>query len=317
MSDYYGLPTAVLENSFLRLEYLAGAGPRIVRLAPPGKPNLLAELPDFRVETPNGPFFFRGGHRLWRAPESLAETYRPDNEGQVVEKLADGVRLSWAGGGGITKSIELRLAPDRAALSLLHELHNTTGATVTLAPWALTQFRLGGTAILPQPVGNADPAGLLANRLLVLWPYTRLGDPRLVLRDDCLLIHAAPDAHPVKVGTYNSHGWLAYWLDGTLFRKTFDVRPGASYPDGGCNSESYCNDRFVELESLGPLETLAAGGTARLVETWELYPDLEQDFLPPGVAELVRSLDRKGEGGAPRSSSPRRDGKPGELTEMS
>jgi hypothetical protein len=29
---------------------------------------------------------------------------------------------------------------------------------------------------------------------------------------------------------------MAYWLDGFLIRKAFDVRPGENYPDGGCNS---------------------------------------------------------------------------------
>lgn len=30
--DFYGLPTRVLDNGYLRLEYLVGAGPRLVRL---------------------------------------------------------------------------------------------------------------------------------------------------------------------------------------------------------------------------------------------------------------------------------------------
>jgi hypothetical protein len=292
MSDFYGLPTGVLENEQLRLEYLASAGPRIVRLALHGKPNLLAELPDFHVETPNGTFHFRGGHRLWRSPESLTETYLPDNEGQIVEKRADGVCLTWPGGGGIAKCIDLRLAPDRAAVTLTHELRNTGARAVTLAPWALTQLRLGGTALLPQPVGIADPQELLHNRILVLWPYTRLEDPRLVLRDDFILIRAIPRPQQVKIGYYNPHGWLAYWLDGTLFRKTFDVQPGASYPDGGCNAESYCKDQFIELESLGPLVTLKPGMSTSLTETWELYSDLEQLFLPPEISAIVKRTER-------------------------
>jgi hypothetical protein len=156
----------------------------------------------------------------------------------------------------------------------------------------LTQLRLGGTALLPQPVGSADPQGLLHNRILALWPYTRLEDPRLVLRDDFILIRATPSPQPVKIGGYNPHGWLAYWLDGTLFRKTFDVQPGASYPDGGCNAEIYCNDQFVELESLGPLVALKPGMSTRLTETWELYSDLEQLFLPPEISAIVKRTER-------------------------
>jgi hypothetical protein len=148
-------------------------------------------------------------------------------------------------------------------------------------------FRLGGTVILPQPVGNADQNGLLNNRILALWPYTHIDDPRVVLRDDFILINAVPGLSPFKLGYYNPHGWMAYWLDGVLFCKTFSPSSGAAYPDGGCNTESYCNDRFVELESLGSLVKLEAGGVAHLTETWELYPGLNVPFLSDEICELL------------------------------
>jgi hypothetical protein len=107
-----------------------------------------------------------------------------------------------------------------------------------------------------------------------LWPYTSINDPRLVLRDDFILIRANANLPPAKIGYYNPVGWLAYWLDGLLFRKMIDVRLGENYPDGGCNAESFCNDRFVELESLGPLRMLEPGSCSRLTETWELYDTL-------------------------------------------
>ncbi|MER3405907.1 MAG: hypothetical protein C4289_12725, partial [Chloroflexota bacterium] len=62
MPDFYGLPVQVLENQHLRLEFLAEAGPRIVRLFIAGSDdNLLAELPDLKVSTPFGDYYFRGG----------------------------------------------------------------------------------------------------------------------------------------------------------------------------------------------------------------------------------------------------------------
>ncbi|HTX92537.1 MAG TPA: hypothetical protein VMC09_15095 [Anaerolineales bacterium] len=289
MSDFYGLPSLVLENEHLRLEYLAAAGPRIVRLGRQNQANLFAELPDFRIETPLGPYSFLGGHRLWRSPELMPETYTPDGEGVVVEKIEQGVRLTQASATGISKSIEVRLAADRAAVSLAHRLSNAGSGPVTLAPWALTMFRLGGVAILPQPVGNADPQGLLPNRFTALWPYTQVNDPRLTWRDDFVLIHAAPALPPVKIGYLNPHGWLAYWLDGTLFRKVSHPA-GGPYPDGGCNAESYCNDKFVELETLGALVTLEPGASTDLAETWELYSGLDVPFLTDEVRAALTSL---------------------------
>jgi hypothetical protein len=289
MSDFQGLPTRTLKNDLVSLEYLTGAGPRIVRLSAFGKKNLFADIPT-SVRTPYGDFFFRGGHRLWHAPESLPRTYIPDDDGVSIEELPDGVRLKGLNEKetGITKTIEIHLPIERAAVSLKHILRNDSQYPVALAPWAVTMFRLGGTVILPQPVGNANPNNLLNNRILALWPYSHINDPRLVLRDDFILVHAAPNPSPFKLGYYNPQGWMAYWLDGVLFRKTFDIALGAlTFPDGGCNTETYCNDQFVELESLGPLNSLIAGGEVSLTETWELYPSLDVPFLTDEIRNIL------------------------------
>jgi len=292
MSDFQGLPSGVLKNEFLRLEYLISAGPRLVRLSAFGRQNLFAEIQN-AVNTPYGKFMFRGGHRLWFAPEAMPRSYNPDNSGVTCRALENGVHLQGVTeiGSGIAKSMQIHLAQAQPVVTVKHTLRNDNAWAVELAPWALTMFRLGGTVILPQPVGNRDRDGLLNNRILALWPYAKINDSRLVLRDDTILIHATPDPAPFKMGYYNPHGWIAYCLDGILFRKTFDLTSGAAYPDGGCNAESYCNDQFVELESLGSLVKLEVGSEVSFTETWELYPDLEVPFLSPEIRPLLSRMD--------------------------
>lgn len=282
MTQFNGRSTLILENQFIRLETLATA-PRIVRFQPQGKMNLFAHLPPDPVPTPYGDFFLHGGHRLWHAPEAMPRTYIPDNEGAEVSRFPDGLRLSqsaepWT---HIAKSIEIRLNPERPQLAIQHELRNDGPWTVELAPWALTMFRLGGTAVFPQPANNVDPNGLLPNRQLAIWPYSKIDDPRLKLRDDYILLHtsSSPGLPPIKIGYFNPAGWQGYYLDDVLFVKRFDPRPGAAFPDGGCNTESYCNHQFIELESLGPLRPLHPGETATHTEIWELYDSLDQPFL--------------------------------------
>ncbi len=231
-------------------------------LTPAGKPNLLADLSHIPpISTPYGDFHFHGGHRLWHAPEALPRTYIPDVGEMAITDLPDGVILETQTepGTGIRKRIEIRLAADKPSATLTHTLINDGLWPVELAPWAITQFRLGGTAILPMPVGNADPAGLLHNRQISLWPYARINDPRLKLDDRFILFKADAMLPPFKIGTFNSSGWLAYWVDGMLFRKTFDVQAGLPHPDNNCNAEMYCGNQFVELESLGPLGKLNPG----------------------------------------------------------
>ena len=259
-----------LKNEFLEIEYLTDAL-RITGLAPAGKTNLLVDLRDASsVSTPFGDFHYLGGHRLWHSPEAMPRTYIPDMPVTVTE-LSDGIILDTQTepGTGIRKRMEIRLVPDRPSVTITHTLINDGMWVVELAPWAITQFRLGGTAILPMPVGNVDEAGLLPNRQLSLWPYASFNDPRLKLGDEFILFKASA-LSPFKLGYFNPHGWMAYWVEGVLFRKSFMVNQNVTYPDNNCNAEMYCDERFVELESLGPLEELNPGNKAVHIETWEL-----------------------------------------------
>lgn len=265
----------VLKNDFLQINYRTDAL-RIMELIPAGKTNLLANISDaLPIPTPYGDFHFHGGHRLWHSPEAIPRTYIPDSPVTITD-LPNGVILESKTEPGtcIRKRIEMSLASDQPSLTLTHTLINDGLWTVKLAPWAITQFRLGGIAILPMPVGNVDESGLLHNRQLSLWPYTRINDSRLSLRDDFILFHAKA-LPPFKLGYFNPFGWLAYYIDGILFRKTFHAQVDAAYPDNNCNAEMYCNDRFIELESLAPLSNLTPMSKVTHIETWDIfqYPD--------------------------------------------
>lgn len=288
MSDFQGEPTRVLENEHVKLEYLENAA-RIVRFYPGGKENIFAEMKKEPVSTPYGNFYFRGGHRLWHAPENMPRTYIPDNEGAMVSDIPNGVRIEmppepWT---HIAKAIEIELNLEKPQVILRHELHNEGPWAVEFAPWALTMFKQGGVGIFPQPVGNVDDAGLLSNRQLSLWPYTQIDDPRLILRDDFLLVRATPSLPPLKFGYFNPHGWIGYWIDDMLLVKRFNAQANVKYPDNGCNVESYCNHEFIELESLGELAVVAPGQTVIHNELWEIHETLDVPFIPIEIQKLI------------------------------
>jgi hypothetical protein len=92
------------------------------------------------------------------------------------------------------------------------------------------------------------------------------------------------------VGFSNPRGWLAYWLHGILFVKRAQYEARASYYDYGSSSECYCNDRFLELETLGPISMLAPGAAAKHVETWDLYRDIERPNDEKDAQSLVEKL---------------------------
>ena len=275
----------ILKNDFLQIEYLTNAL-RIMALTPAGKTNLLADMSAAPpLPTPYGDFRFLGGHRLWHAPEAMPRTYIPDTPVTVTE-IPNGVLLEAQTelGTGIRKRIEIQLTADQPSVTLKHTLINDGLWAVELAPWAITQFRLGGVAILPLQTEQVDEAGLLPNRQLSFWTYSRLDDPRLSLRDDFILFHAEA-LPPFKIGYFNPHGWLGYYMDGVLFKKKFNAQNYAAYPDNNSNAELYGDNRFVELESLAPLMKLKPGAEVHHQETWEVFEGLAS--LPNDVQNAI------------------------------
>jgi hypothetical protein len=287
MGDFHGEPTAILKNDFLQLEFLQHS-PRIVRIIPNGKNNLFVDLGKSSLATPYGDFYFRGGHRLWHAPEDFPRTYIPDTSGATLESTPKGVRITQPTEAetGIRKSIEITLDPSAAKVTVRHGLRYEGTAPIELAPWALSMMRLGGIAIVPQPAG--DESAKLPNRNLVLWPYSSVKDPRLEINDDFVLVQANAKTPALKLGSWTSQNWIAYWLDEILFVKRFETSgfPG-EYPDFGCNVEIYCNDQFIELETLGPLHALQPGESVSHVETWEIYDSLNLDWIPAHLRERL------------------------------
>jgi hypothetical protein len=264
-STGYGLPFASLQNEYLRLDYLTTTGPRVVGLYfGGGKDNLLASTPEVHWETPHGEFFLRGGHRLWIAPEN--PFFTPPEESVTVTQADDRVVLhSAADVSGIEKEIAVRLEANR--VHLLHRVTWHGSQPLELAPWAITQLRIGGLGILPLP---AETDGFAPNRNLVLWSYSRLDDDRLKLYDDMILVHGRSVERALKVGAFNAHGWIACALGDALFVKRFPVREGR-LPDLGCNAEMYVKDVCLELETLGPLVTLQTGEFVTHEETWQVF----------------------------------------------
>jgi len=290
MKNRFGLSTCTLAAGFLELDYLEIAGPRIVGLRYKGSANLFALVPEISIPTPYGDYHYVGGHRLWYAPEAMPRSYVPDNDSLTILEIPNGLLLQGKqeSGTGIRKSIEIHLIPDPPQVSLKHTLVNEGLWDVELAPWAITMFRLGGVAILPFQSEVVDMNDLLPNRRISLWSYSKINDPRLRFDDDFIFVSAKSDLPLFKIGAFNPRGWIAYWNEGILFRKMFHVQIDGIHPDNGCNAEIYCDEHFIELESLAPFAKLASGGSVSHTEHWELYDSLEQDFLSDKAIRLIR-----------------------------
>jgi hypothetical protein len=62
----------------------------------------------------------------------------------------------------------------------------------------------------------------------------------------------------------------AYLLNGELFIKRSRADRSKSYPDYNCSYETFTNQDFLELETLGSLQKVAPGQAVEHTESWSL-----------------------------------------------
>lgn len=271
--DYHGRATRRLDNGHCWVDVLASGGPRIVGFGLTGGTNFLVETPDISWDAGFGKYDLLGGHRLWFAPETSLCSI-PDATGLTLTAIPDApgpaARLvgQFEAATGLRRTMEVRLDPDWAAVTVRHIVANEGARPIEMAPWSITQLRLGGVAVVPMAPEVKEHA-LQPNQVVALWPYSSWSDERLHIGDRHLTVTGRP-AKPIKVGCLDYAGTAGYLRDGLLFILRFDPAVGAARTDLGCNFEVYSDDVAIELESLGPLVTLAAGEATTHDERWEL-----------------------------------------------
>ena len=232
-----------------------------------------------------------GGHRLWHAPEDEVRTYAPDFK--PVDHEWDGATLTLRppeeSGTGIRKELEVTLDPKGAGVRVMHRLYNHNLWKIALAPWALSVMDSGARAIIPQEPFGPHPEFLLPARPLVLWRFTDMSDPRWHWGQKYIQLQQDPsNPMPQKLGLFNHHGWAACAVNDCLFVKKYPSLPDQQHTDMGANTEIFTNGDMLELETLGPLTQIPAGGRAEHVEHWGLFPvqvdtreeSIEQNVLP-------------------------------------
>lgn len=273
---YRGWNCVRLANRQVELVVTTDVGPRVIRFGFVGGENEFKEYAEQYGLKGGRTWRIYGGHRLWHAPEAMPRSYCADNFPVQAEGRRGGLRMIQQAERttGVQKELELHLDPEQAHVKVVHRLWNRNMWALELAPWALSVMAQGGTAILPLPPRGEHPRDLLPANTLTMWAYTDMSDPRWTWGEKHILLRQEADpakARPQKVGAWIPDGWVAYANGGRLFVKRFTPRPGAAYPDHGCCVEVFTNKDMLEVETLGPLASLAPGACAEHVEDWHLF----------------------------------------------
>jgi hypothetical protein len=246
-------------------------GPRIIRYGFVGGPNELVEYAKDMGKTSGDEYRSYGGHRLWIAPEEDPKTLHPDN-GAVEYREEGGWHIFTAATEKWFIQKEIRIRAQGEALCIEHRIYNRNVYAAELAPWALTVMAAGGVCLFPQAEFIPHSEKVLPARPLVLWHYTDMSDPRWTWGKKVARLAQHADKGAQKVGAFIDQGYAAYANHGNVFLKRFGAEADYIYPDGGCNFETFTREDMLEVETLGPMETVPPGEYCVHGETWYLTP---------------------------------------------
>jgi hypothetical protein len=270
-----------VSNGDAELILTLDVGPRVISYKLTNGKNVFVELADQLGKSAESDWVARGGHRLWVGPEDLTRTYAPDNSPIKSEELPGGaIRLIQNPDEyGIQKEMDVQLAPTGSRVTVTHRIKNVADKETELAPWVLTMMAPGGIEIIPlppkrphpgPPKNAKSPKDYWPNQVMVIWPFTDFKDPRWNFGSKYITLRHDANSGPTKIGLAHQLGWIGYLNGGTLFIKRIPYEEGKTYPDNGCNFETFSNQDMQEIESLGPLVKLSPGRSVEHIERWEV-----------------------------------------------
>ena len=256
-------------------------GPRVIYCGLVGKKNVFfcdlerktkCDKPEMEQFYGQGRFWYLyGGYRLWMSPEYLPVTYYPDND--EVEYVIKGDTVIFVP--PVQKENELQMLysltlSGDGKITVNNRLINFSHSRKQGAAWTLCVMSKNSYTFGLQ---TARDTGLLPNRTLVLWPYTKLNDKRITINDRLIAVKQDPDGDgALKVGFNNEAGTvITVTEDGTEFIQRYKTdHKNGKYPDGGCSCEIYSCADFTESETLSPIQTILPGHSLDFSIEWEL-----------------------------------------------
>ncbi len=271
-----------IHNGIVEAVATLDIGPRIIRFAPIDGENVFFEDEGLTINHNDQkevyeeyfgkgtiPWANIGGHRLWASPEALPKTYYPSTENKY-EKIPNGIKIIAPVQERTFLQIEFEISfTGDNEVKVVNRLRNCGSEPSKFAVWCISVMAEGGTEIIPQPKRKT---GLLHNRLIALWDYADMADKRVKWGNRYIRLKQDKKAETAfKIGINSESGTALYFNRGSLFVKKFDVVDNGNYPDGGMNFETYTNESFLEVESLGELKTVNVGESSEHIEYWKVF----------------------------------------------
>lgn len=294
-TGYQGWPNCYrISNGEVELVVTTDVGPRVIRYGFVGGRNVFKEFDEQMGKSGETTWQPRGGHRLWIGPEDPVLSYALDNspiaatvKNGSIELLGPVEKET-----GLQKQIVVKLSATGTGVEVIHRITNKAAKPRQFALWSLTMMAQGGTAIVAFPPRGTHPKDLLPTNPLVMWAFTDFSDKRWQFTKKYLLLRQDPkNASPQKTGLFNKDTVGAYLIGSDLFIKRATAQDAAKQPDFGCSFETFTNEAFLELETLGEVSNVKPGATMEHVERWSLHRNVKiQDWTDAEIDRVLLPL---------------------------
>ena len=280
-----------ISNGEVEMIVTTDVGPRVMRFGFVGGQNLFKEFAEQLGRSGEKTWMPRGGHRVWMGPEDVRLTYALDNAPVKIDVQGSTVTLTQPvePETGLEKQMVIRMADTGSRADVVHKLRNAAKVPREFAPWVLTMMAQGGHGVTGFPPRGTHPEQLAPTNPLVMWAFTNLSDPRWTFTKKYMILRQDPKntGQPQKLGTFHEQTWGAYFLNGEVFIKRSRADRNKKYPDYNSSYETFTNQDFLELETLGPVTTVAPGQTVEHTERWSLNRNVKIASWTDGELDRV------------------------------
>jgi hypothetical protein len=246
-------------------------GPRILRFGFIGEKNIFYndlkrkyKRPSGGTSDKNATYYLYGGHRL-QICQSLQIDFSDNSPvvysipGESVTFMPPKLKKK-----EIQLAYEIIMGKEASDIMIVHTAKNCSKEAMVLGLFPATVLESGGITVIPQ---NQQPQTDLPNRTLNFWPDTDICDSRIFFGNRFLTVHQEiGNEKPLRIGTNNNPGWIAYAGNGFTLIKRFVPNAQAAYPDSGSCSEISLSPDYAELSTLSPIYQVQPGETIKHVE---------------------------------------------------
>lgn len=301
--EFEGIDAIRVRNPDIEIVVVTQFGPRIASLCRPrgdhGAPGKNLLFWDSEGKQYRCGWHLRGGHRVWTTRPGADETeeaYAEDNAECSIFKSETGVKI--LGGTdqkfGIQRGIAIEDSGHDNCLDIVNFATNRSDMLWSGGIWGITcTDRKGKTYAIP--LGSGDPDDPW-DGFQVYTPKhwaghgSRVNDPQLKVTENLLIID--PRGVESKRELQAAQGWIGCCApdDGCSFFKLMGYDPARAglYPNM-CNAAYYIGpDNFmVEMELMGPQQTVMPGQTIELRERWVIAGIVYWDSDFPRIQDVL------------------------------